>query len=311
MEELLEMKVGYPCLNRTIGCLGDKTFRLKSYSKERMINTVKNNLDCLEKILKYNVENNFLFFRITSDLVPFASHPICDINWQKHFSNKFEELGSFIIRNDIRISMHPDQFIVLNSRSDDVVQRSIAELQYHAEVLDLMGLDNTAKIQLHVGGVYGDKAKSMDRFKSRFVKLDRSIKDRLVIENDDRSYTVSDCLEISKGIGIPLLFDNFHHELNCSGENIKQALDKTIKTWKEHDGLPMTDYSSQNPKLSKGRHAETIDITNFKNYLKDTRPFDFDIMLEIKDKENSAKQAVKVLTGDIKFNRKGENYGRN
>jgi len=246
-------------------------------------------------------KNKLLFFRITSDLVPFASHPICKFNWQKHFSVKFEDLGAFITRNDMRISMHPDQFIVLNSKSEDVVERSIAELQYHAEVLDLMGLDDTAKIQLHVGGVYGDKVESKSRFRSRYLKLDRAIKNRLVIENDDRSYTVSDCLEISKGVGIPVLFDNFHHQLNSSGENIKQALEKTGSTWKKSDGLPMTDYSSQNPNLAKGRHAETIDIANFKKYGEDSKPFDFDIMLEIKDKEKSAQLVVEVLLKDKRF----------
>jgi UV DNA damage endonuclease len=295
------MKVGYPCINRTIGCSANRTFRLKSYSETRLIEAVENNLGCLDKILRYNVEHNMLFFRITSELVPFASHPICEFDWQKYFTGKFEDLGSFIIRNDIRISMHPDQFIILNSKSEDVVQRSVAELQYHADVLDLMGLDNTAKIQLHVGGVYGDKAESMARFAERYSKLRRSIKDRLVIENDDRSYSVSDCLELSKGIGIPILFDNFHRELNSSGETISQILEKTGRTWGSRDGLPMTDYSSQNPNLGKGRHAETIDLAKFKKYINDSKPFDFDIMLEIKDKEHSARSAIEILLDDNRF----------
>ncbi|WP_455391605.1 UV DNA damage repair endonuclease UvsE [[Eubacterium] cellulosolvens] len=295
------MKVGYPCNNRTIGCSADRTFRLKSYSEERLISTVNNNLGCLDKILRYNLDNNILFFRITSELVPFASHPICDFNWQKHFSKKLEELGSFINKHDIRISMHPDQFIVINAKDEDVVARSIAELQYHADVLNLMGLDNTAKIQLHVGGVYGDKDESIARFKSRYLKLDRSIKNRLVIENDDRSYTISDCLAISNEVGIPILFDNFHHELNSSGETVPDVMAKTSKSWRKKDGLPMTDYSSQNPELGKGRHAETIDLGKFLGYIETSKPFDFDIMLEIKDKENSARQAVNVLIKDDRF----------
>jgi UV DNA damage endonuclease len=295
------MKVGYPCINRTIGCVAGKTFRLKSYSEKRLISAVNNNLECLDRILKYNMENNILFFRITSDLVPFASHPICEFNWQKHFAEKFQDIGTFINKNDIRISMHPDQFIVLNAKDEDVVSRSIAEIQYQANILDLMGLDNTAKIQLHVGGVYGNKSESMARFEKRYSKLDTAIKKRLVIENDDRSYTVSDCLRLNDKIGIPVLFDNFHHELNSSGENIYQALASTNKTWKNHDGLPMTDYSLQNPKLGKGRHAETIDIRKFMEYIDTSKPLDFDIMLEIKDKENSATQAVEVIFKDARF----------
>jgi UV DNA damage endonuclease len=108
------MKIGYPCINRTIGCSANRTFRLKSYSEERLIETVENNLDCLLNILKFNVEHNILFFRITSDLVPFASHPICQFPWQRFFRDKFRKIGDLIRTHGIRISMHPDQFTLIN-----------------------------------------------------------------------------------------------------------------------------------------------------------------------------------------------------
>ena len=88
------MKLGYPCINWTIGCKGDRTFRLKSYSDDRLIETVQNNLDCLHQMLRFNVEKNLLFFRITSDLIPFASHPICTFNWQDHFKKDFKRIGN-------------------------------------------------------------------------------------------------------------------------------------------------------------------------------------------------------------------------
>jgi UV DNA damage endonuclease len=295
------MKIGYPCINTSIGCVGDRTFRLKSYNEARLKTTIENNISCLERIIQYNIEHNLLFFRITSDLVPFASHPICKFDWAGYYSEKFSKIGDLIRSNGIRISMHPDQFIVLNSKDPDVVLRSIAELNYHATILDQLGLDHSAKIQLHIGGVYGDKMRSLERFKKVFSKLDLGLKNRLVIENDDRNYTLSDCLELNKDLKIPVLFDFFHHQLNCSNEELADALKKLSKTWRAIDGLPMVDYSSQNPNQKAGGHALTLNLKDFKDFIFSSRPYDFDLMLEIKDKEKSAKTAVEILNNDKRF----------
>lgn len=295
------MKVGYPCINNSLNCVGDRTFRLKSYSESKLKATVDNNLSCLEQIIRYNIKHNILFFRITSDLIPFASHPICKFDWPAYFSKQFSKIGKLIRSNGIRISMHPDQFIVLNSKDPDVVARSIAELDYHAIVLDLLGLDATAKIQLHVGGVYRDKPRSLERFKLVFSELDPKLQQKLVIENDDRNYTLSDCLELNKDLKIPILFDFFHHQLNSSGETLTEALKKVSKTWRVLDGFPMVDYSSQNPNLNTGSHALTLDVKDFKNFISTSQPFNFDLMLEIKDKEKSVKTAVEILNNDKRF----------
>lgn len=295
------MKIGYPCINRSIGCQGDKTFRLKSYSEERLVETVEQNLFCLSEMLKFNLKHNILFFRITSDLVPFASHPICKFNWQEHFKKGFIRIGNFVKVHGIRISMHPDQFTLINSVNRDVLKASLRELRYHCQVLDLMGLDTSAKIQMHVGGVYGDKDKSIKRFIRRFTQLDKCITRRLVIENDDRNYTLRDCLLIHQEIGVPVIFDLFHHQLNSSGETVKQAVEESTRTWRRSDGLPMVDYSCQEAGERKGRHAESINLRHFKRFLEETKPFDYDVMLEIKDKEKSALRAVKAAPGDSRF----------
>lgn len=295
------MKIGYPCINRTAGCKGDRTFRLKSYSEERLVETVENNLSCLHKVLQFNAKQGILFFRITSDLVPFAAHPICQFNWQECFRNKFELIGDFIREHDIRISMHPDQFVLINSIDKRIFENSLRELSYHANVLDLMELDTSAKVQIHMGGVYGDKEKSMKRFMKRYENLDDNIRRRLVIENDDKRYSLKDCLKINDGMGIPVLFDMFHHEVNSSGETVRDAFELFTSTWKEKDGLPMVDYSSQNKGELRGKHAETIDLKQFEEFLEETKPFDFDIMLEIKDKEKSTIKAVEVASRDHRF----------
>ncbi|UCE36939.1 MAG: UV DNA damage repair endonuclease UvsE [Thermoplasmata archaeon] len=295
------MRIGYPCINRSIGCKSSKTFRLNSYSETRLREIVNNNLKCLMKILKYNKKNHMLFFRITSDLVPFASHPVCEFDWQGYFSNEFGSIGDYVRENDMRISMHPDQFNVLNSKRKDVVENSVRELIYHAEVLDTMGLDRTHKIQIHVGGMYRDKKGSMARFQKRYKSLDIRIKKRLVIENDHGMYNTSDCLDISAKTGIPVLFDFFHESLNPSGMSLKKSLKLIEGTWKRVDGIPMVDYSHHHSNPASKKHAETIKIRDFHKFLVYTRPYDMDIMLEIKDKEKSAIRAVELARKDSRF----------
>jgi UV DNA damage endonuclease len=292
------MRVGYPCINWIIGCKSDRTFRLRSYSENRLKQTVRNNLDCLCKTLDFNVKNNLLFFRITSDLVPFASHPICRFNWQKHFEKEFSEIGENVKTHNVRISMHPDQFTVINSPDDKVFENSCKELAYHTSVLDMMGLDVSEKIQIHVGGVYKDKEKSMRRFVERFDNLEETLARRLVIENDDRLYSLKDCLRISERATIPVLFDVFHHEINSSGETLKEAFTLFTRTWNKKDGIPMVDYSSPSNCGTPRKHAESIDLRHFELFLKETMPFDFDVMLEIKDKEKSAMKAEQVAFRD-------------
>ena len=289
------MKIGYPCINRTVGCTANSTFRLASYSEEKLIEKVTNNLNCLEKILEFNIDNKLFFFRISSDLVPFASHPICTFDWQNHFKKDFERIGELIRANDIRISMHPDQFVLINAKDPDIVKRSIADLFWHSQVLDLMKLDTFAKIQIHVGGVYGDKQAAIDRFITNYQALPEIIKRRLVIENDERLFSLKDCSYISKKTGIPIVFDSFHHTCLNNNESFGSAIKIAKASWKKHDGILMSDYSSQQPRERIGKHATHIDLDDFKAYIKATKKHDFDIMLEIKDKEKSALLASQAL----------------
>ena len=288
------MKIGYACINLSLACRSSRTFRLKSYSAEKMERTVRGNLSCLMEQLRFNLERGIHYFRISSDLVPFASHPVCDYPWQSEFAREFAAIGRFISEHGMRVTMHPDQFILINSLDEGINERSVAELVYHAEVLDLMRLDRSHKIQIHVGGVYGDREASIARFAARHRELPAAVKKRLVVENDERSYGLADCLEVHARTGIPVVFDALHHAANNRGEELRAAVEGAGSTWKKKDGLPMVDYSSQKKGGKPGAHAYSLDADDLRFFLKETRGLDFDLMLEVKDKERSAFEAISI-----------------
>jgi UV DNA damage endonuclease len=288
------LKIGYPCINRRIGCTTNRTFRLNNYTPEKLLQTVAANLACLQSTLQFNLQQGLKFFRISSDIIPFASHPICQVNWQNHFATELAQLGAFIRQHNMRVSMHPDQFVLLNSPNPKVYESSLAELLYHQNFLDALGVDYSAKIQIHVGGIYGDKIAAIQRFIENYRHLPAELRQRLVIENDERLYSAADCLQIHSATDVPILFDYFHHRCLNQGEKLQLLLNAVFQTWQAADGLPIVDYSSQQPGERLGKHAATLDADDFSQFLTATRVFDFDIMLEIKDKERSALQALEI-----------------
>jgi UV DNA damage endonuclease len=289
------VRVGYPCLNRSIPNGTLKTFRLASYSPERTRETIAANLSMVRSILEFNAAEGLLNFRIASQLIPFASHPVCTFPWPEEFATEFAAIGAYLRDHNMRASLHPDQFTLINSPDEEIFRRSMAELIYHAQILDLMQLDASHKIQIHVGGAYGDKPAAMKRFAERYRLLPPEVQRRLVIENDDRLFTLDDCLALHKDLGVPVLLDVFHHSLNGHPAKVIDCIRQAEATWQPEDGPLMIDYSTQQPGERIGTHAESIDTRDFRRFLKQAKAAEFDLMLEIKDKEKSAVKALRVV----------------
>jgi len=288
------MRIGYPCSNLTLRESASRTFRLASYSEARLVEIVDANLDALQNYLQWNAEHGIGFFRISSGTIPFASHPVMTFDWQSHYAGRFAEIGRSIAAHNMRINVHPGQYTLLNSIREDVVEASIAELAYHAALLDGLGLDHTHKIQIHTGGVYGDKPAATQRFVAAYGRLPKAIRRRLVIENDERQFNLADTLEIHAATGVPVLLDVFHHRIFNEGESLAEALDAVIPTWAGH-GPAMIDYSSQNPEKQTGAHTASIDLDDFGPVLDELAGRDVDLMLEIKDKETSVLKALEFV----------------
>lgn len=288
-------KIGYACTPISLPYRTSRSTILKNFTQEKFNECVEGNLKDLKNILNWNMQNNIFFFRISSDIIPFASHKINTIKWWNSFKNELKDIGTFIKKNGIRVSMHPGQYTVLNSTKEEVVAKSILDLEYHCKFLDALDVDYTHKITLHLGGVYGDKPKALERFITGFNRLSPSLKKRLVLENDDKSYTIEDVLMICKILKIPAIFDNLHNKLNPSELSLDEILKRVTSTWNINDGSIKMHYSEQDDNKRGGSHSKFVITKNFVKYLMVVQNLNIDIMLEVKDKELSAIKCVNIL----------------
>lgn len=291
------MRIGYACL--TVGVQGTNLRRcnIKNASEDNLLNIIEHNLNSLNNVINYNIENNIKLFRVSSDLIPFGSSKVNNIPWWDIFSTKLSQIGEKIKSTNMRVSMHPGQYTVLNSPKEEVVLRAIEDLNYHNRVMDSLGLGKENKIILHIGGVYNNKQKAIKNFILNFQLLSKDVKERLVIENDDKSYNIEEVLKIGQVLNIPVVFDNLHNQvLPCASSKEEYYwINQCKKTWKKEDGTQKIHYSQQNEKNRKGAHSNTIYIEEFMKFVEKLDD-DLDIMLEVKDKNLSVIKCINSLS---------------
>jgi UV DNA damage endonuclease len=291
------MNIGYACLTVGVPDVKQRTCTIKNASPDVLMNLIRSNLGSLDKILDYNIQNNIKLFRISSDIIPFGSHPVNTLKWWEVFKDRLIDIGHKAMMNNMRLSMHPGQYTVLNSPDEAVVARAVEDLRYHARFLDAMDLGTEHKLILHIGGIYGDKTAAVDRFIRQYRCLDGNIRRRLVIENDDRQNTISDVLSIGESEGIPVVFDDLHHQVNP--DNTRSEPEWIVacrNTWKTEDGPQKLHYSQQDPGKRPGSHSSTLDVDCFLQFCTHLPQRDTDIMLEVKDKNLSAIKCINAVS---------------
>ena len=244
----------------------------------------------LDKIIDWNILNGYNFFRITSGLAPWKS----EYEWEDlkdifRIKTHLRSAGIKAKTHNLRITSHPGPFNVLTSPHPHVVDNCVKDLTMHGDVFDMLELTRTPynKINIHIGGAYGNKESAMERFCKSFERLPDSVKSRLTVENDDKAtmYSVRDLYEgVYKRIGIPIVFDYHHHKF-CTGDlSEQQALEMAISTWPE--GItPATHYSESRRDEQKD---ETIRVQAHSDYVYDkieTYGNEIDVMVEAKHKE--------------------------
>jgi len=301
------MNIGYACINMQLsypqqyggqekGVLpittGRSMIRRTFDSRGILYASEKTLSNCsdLEKIVSWNINNGYKFFRVTSNLAPWKS----EYRWDdmpdiEQIRKHLWSAGTMANTHNLRLTSHPGPFNVLTSPRPHVVTNCVRDLTDHGDVFDMMNLSRTPynKINIHIGGAYGDKESAMKRFCENFELLPDSVKSRLTVENDDRAsmYSVKDLYYgVYERIGIPIVFDYHHHKF-CSGDMSEQeALEMAISTWPS-DITPAVHYSESR---REEQLDETIRVQAHSDYIYDeidTYGHDIDIMVEAKRKE--------------------------
>ena len=292
------MSIGYACLNIGTPNTKIRSIMQRNATPEKLTEVTAHNLEALEKMVDYNIANGIRLYRISSDLIPFGSSPGNALPWWDIHAEAFRHIGAKIRKSGIRVSFHPGQYTVLNSPDEDVVARAILDLAYHAKMLECLGVDNQHKIVLHVGGIYGDKKEALQRFEQNFRRLPEAVRNRLIIENDDRLYNIEEVLELARRLQILAVYDNLHHAINPppSGGTDQYWIVEAKKTWKAADGKQKIHYSQQVPSKQPGAHTDTIDLEAFLQFYNQLEDPAIDIMLEVKDKNLSAIKCQNATT---------------
>ncbi len=284
------MGIGYACLALGVPGTDIRDCLIKNASETRLRELISHNLSSLERMMDYNIRNGIRLYRISSDIIPFASSPVNAVPWTEEYAERLFIIGRKIMDSGMRVSMHPGQYTVLNSPNEKTADSTVMELEYHARFLDSLGLDRTHRIILHIGGVYGDKKTAKDRFCDRFLSLDDAVRSRLVIENDDKCYHVRDALDISLKCRIPVVYDNLHHQANPTPDKGSESdwIAECAKTWQAEDGIQKIHYSQGSAAKKTGAHSLSVRTAAFLEFYESLGEGKPDIMLEVKDKNISA-----------------------
>lgn len=292
---LEKIDLGYACISSVIkNCSTAKTVPLSSYKKiednegkiHRLESVARENLKNTIRLLWHNIAENIKLYRFSSQLIPLANHPLGQI-WDFTIILKEEllKISKIIKEKQLKVSTHPGQYTVVNTNNEKTLENGIRDLKYHDRLLTAMGLNNEAVMVTHVGGVYGNKEKSLQRFVDNFHRLPHTVQERLVIENDDTSYSIKDVLALCKEIKRPMVLDVHHHNCYNQGEKLEDYLEDIFTTWEKLKRPPKIHFSSPRSKKEQLSHADYINAKEFLKFLQIAEGFTFDVMIEAKKQD--------------------------
>lgn len=290
------LRLGYVGINLTLQ--GEKGGpRLRSITAKRLgpmaprerrpllYQVARSNLKTLEAVIRWNHQQGIKLFRITSDLVPLATHPVAaEWDWEEDLAAEFAAVADLAAETSIRLTLHPGQFIVLNAPDEELVAKSVQDLSYHARLLELLRLGPESGLVLHIGGGYGDKEAAARRFVANFRRLPARIAERLWVENDDVTWGTAEVLAIAREIRRPMVFDLHHHRV-LREDDWLPWLEQILPTWGPI--RPKLHFSSPRDGQRSRHHADFIDPADFRAFAERVPDLEADVMLECKMKDKA------------------------
>jgi UV DNA damage endonuclease len=258
----------------------------------RLREIASHNAAALRAAIEYCTAHDIGCFRVNSEVLPLRTHPEHGYDSEllgEGIVEAFRDSGRRARESGVRLTFHPDQFVVLSSPHRNVVRSSLAELEHHAEVAEWIGAD---VINIHAGGGYGDKASALARLSQSVEHLSQRARERLSIENDDRTYSPRDLLPICHELEIPLVYDVHHHRCHSDGLSVEAATKLAAGTWRReplfHVSSPRNGWRGEHPR----RHADFIRLSDFPSCWEG---MDCTVEVEAKAKESAVLKLSRAL----------------
>lgn len=262
--------------------------------RETLAALCRHNAEALRQAIEYCAKNGIGAFRVNSQICPLATHPVVgyklpELPGGREIVETFKACGRFARDVGLRLTFHPDQFVVLNSPRADVVRASVHELVYQAHVSEWIGAD---VINVHGGGAYGDPDEALARLERAIRKLPGHVRARLTLENDERVFTPAQLIPVCRRVGVPLCYDVHHHRCHPDGWSVEKATEEALATWDReplfHLSSPLHGWRGPTPE----RHHDYISPRDFPTAWKS---FDLTVEIEAKAKEVAVAKLARYL----------------
>ncbi len=286
-------------------CSPSKTITFTNWKKlvpeeriSKLVTIAKVNIRNTKRAVLYNIAHGIELYRLSSSIVPLATHPEVEWDYINDLQADLQDLGTIIKAYQLRVSFHPNQFTLFTSDREQVTLNAIEDMKYHYNLLEAMGIEGQSLINIHIGGAYGDKVAACRRFSDNIKLLPSNIKKRMTLENDDKTYTLTETLDVCKEHSIPLIFDYHHHMANPCLETLPDVLPKVFETWDHFGLIPKVHLSSPKNERQFRNHSDFVSLEFILPFLTMAKSIgsDFDVMIEAKEKDRAALKLVEDIS---------------